>query len=288
MSNSFFQTFKQSIARIVADDQIIGAGFLVSDRHLLTCAHVVNASCGVAQAATEMPTGDVELDFPLLAMGQRITGKVVFWQPVNPSQLGEDLAVLEISPAKLPPLAQAARLVTNSEPWGHPFRIFGFPEHGENGIWASGVLREAQGSGWVQMEDVKAPGYAIVSGFSGAPVWDEALDGVAGIAVAADQDLNIKAAFMIPTSLILSTITMLKDSITGQEPKTTVPLTSFQEVKAQALKKRLGILYAQYTAAYNQKSINLNAFEQPILDEQIRQLEEEINSVELQLNKTLN
>jgi hypothetical protein len=37
-----------------------------------------------------------------------------------------------------------------------------------------------------------------------------------------------------------------------------------------------------------QKSINLNAFEQPILDEQIRQLEEEINSVEIELNKTSN
>ena len=41
---------------------------------------------------------------------------------------------------------------------------------------------------WVQIEDVKQPGYRVEEGFSGAPVWDEKLQGVAGMAVAAEKE----------------------------------------------------------------------------------------------------
>jgi Trypsin-like peptidase domain len=201
-----FQTFKLSIARIFAGDNVIGAGFLVSDRHLLTCAHVIADVLGLANNTLDIPNGEIEFDLPLLEAGQRATARVIFWRPVSPGQIGEDIAVLQVELAEIPKEAQAIRLVAAVEPWGHQFRIFGFPEDSDNGVWASGVLREQQGSGWVQMEDINAQGYPIQHGFSGAPVWDETLNAVVGMAVAKDSDQEIKAAFMIPVNILIQVL----------------------------------------------------------------------------------
>jgi len=87
--------------------------------------------------------------------------------------------------------------------WNHPFQVFGFPSKRDEGIWASGVLRDCLANGWVQMEDIKAQGYAVQPGFSGAPVWDEKLQGVVGMAVAAEKKReDAKAAFMIPLAIM--------------------------------------------------------------------------------------
>ncbi|MBP5973379.1 hypothetical protein HW132_11695 [Brasilonema sp. CT11] len=53
------------------------------------------------------------------------------------------------------------------------------------GLGLGGELRAGIGNGWVQLEDVQQQGYALEPGFSGAPIWDAQLQGVAGMAVAA-------------------------------------------------------------------------------------------------------
>jgi S1-C subfamily serine protease len=279
---TYFQAFKLSIARIFAvNNEVMGAGFLVSERHVLTCAHVVAAALGLPSTTAAMPEDVVEFDMPLLAGGQRVKGKLVFWQPVNPGQVGEDIAVLEVEIGSLPSGAQAVRLMVADEPWEHKFRIFGFPEDRDDGIWASGVLRERQGAGWVQLEDLNAQGYAIEKGFSGAPVWDEELEAVVGMAVAADRDrVAAKAAFMIPISVVMSAGAMLGRVVLPKAPSQSI--SSFQEVKCRALVKSLKILYAQYEEAYNQRSSTLNAADRPILDVQIEQFEERIKQLTLE------
>jgi hypothetical protein len=281
---TYFQTFKSSIARIFAfNDQVIGAGFLVSDRHVLTCAHVVAAALGLPSDTPAMPTEEVKFDMPLLAGSQRVTARIIFWQPVNPGQVGEDIAVLEVEIGSLPSGAQAVRLMVADEPWEHKFRIFGFPAERDDGIWASGVLREHQGAGWVQMEDLKAQGYAIERGFSGAPVWDETLEAVVGMAVAAERDrMEAKAAFMIPISVVMSTGAMLGRAVAPMTALKSQTISSFQKVKCRGLSKNLKVLYARYEAAYNQKSSTLNAADQPILDVQIEQFEEQIKRLTLE------
>jgi TIR domain/Trypsin-like peptidase domain/Effector-associated domain 9 len=228
---SYFQAFKSSIVRIFSGQTVIGAGFLISDRHLLTCAHVVTAALKLPSNTLDLPPGIIEFDFPLLAPGQRVTARVVFWQPVNPGQVGEDIAVLKVSPALLlPSEARSIRLVTAEEPWGHPFRIFGFPKNRDDGIWASGVLREHQAVQWVQMEDIKAQGYSVEPGFSGAPVWDETLDGVVGMAVAADLDREeARVAFMIPTTALGQAWNGLASVI--QAPPASSAVSSTQQVE---------------------------------------------------------
>jgi V8-like Glu-specific endopeptidase len=43
-STNDFQTFKRAIARIYnSNGAVVGAGFLISNQYLLTCAHVVTA-----------------------------------------------------------------------------------------------------------------------------------------------------------------------------------------------------------------------------------------------------
>jgi hypothetical protein len=138
----------------------------------------------------------------MLAAKQLFKAKVVFWRPVNPDQFVEDIAGLELDNSP-PEAAQPARLITSEDFWGHPFQVLGFPTKQSNGVWASGELRAGISNGWVQIEDVKQAGYRLEPGFSGAPIWDEKLEGVVGMAVAADINRpETKAGFMIPVKVL--------------------------------------------------------------------------------------
>ncbi|MBD0345981.1 MAG: trypsin-like peptidase domain-containing protein, partial [Coleofasciculus sp. Co-bin14] len=125
--------FKASITRIFhANGAVVGAGFLMSPQYVLTCAHVVTTALGILNNITETPTGSIDLDFPLVAPGQKIKAQVVFWQPMNPSAVGEDIAGLKLE-GELPHDAQPVRLVTADDLWEHRIRIFGFPGGHTNG-----------------------------------------------------------------------------------------------------------------------------------------------------------
>ncbi|MEW6497309.1 MAG: serine protease [Cyanobacteriota bacterium] len=213
--------FKASITRVFhTNGVVVGAGFLVSGQYVLTCAHVVTAALGISNNTTEAPTGSIDLDFPLVAPGQKIKAQVVFWQPMNSSAIGEDIAGLKLE-GELPNDAQPVRLVTADELWAHPIRIFGFPSGHTNGVWASGVLRDKLANAWVQIEDDKVTGLRVERGFSGAPVWDETLAGVVGMAVAAEtQRQEGKVAFIIPTKVLSQAWSILGQSVDvgGKQP----------------------------------------------------------------------
>jgi Flp pilus assembly protein TadD len=190
-------SLKSAIVRIYnAGSTIVGAGFLVSDRHILTCAHVVADAFDLAQDHCELPQADLGLDFPLLAPGKIVSARVVHWAPER------DVAGLKLEET-LPDNARPVWLVESNELWNHTFRAFGFPPGREDGVWASGVLRDRQADGWLQIEDVKDTGYRVGPGFSGGPVWDETLGGVAGMVTAADTQVSVKAAFIIPSSKLV-------------------------------------------------------------------------------------
>ena len=203
-TENYFQIFRSAIARIYnTNGKVVGAGFLVSQQHLVTCAHVVTASLGIVTNTQDSPDGIIEFDFPLIAPGQKVKAKVVFWQPVNPGQSKEDIAGLQIEET-LPIGVSPVQLVTTSNYWQHKFRIFGFPQGHDTGVWADGELRDLQATRWIQIEAIKVPGYQIEPGFSGSPMWDESLQGVVGMAVAAEKKREgVKAAFMMPTTVLV-------------------------------------------------------------------------------------
>src|ERR1700745_116388 len=64
--------------------KVSGAGYLVADRYVLTCAHVVADTLRIPQDSPEPPAAEVTLDFPLVAPGRTLTGRVVCGLPVRP------------------------------------------------------------------------------------------------------------------------------------------------------------------------------------------------------------
>ena len=156
-----------SLIRILTTDGIpVGVGFLAASNLILTCAHVIEQAIGQEENA--------HFDFPLLAPGETLSGRVSFRDDE------QDIACIEI--ADLPRDATPVRLVQSEELWGHNFRAFGVPSGHDSGVWASGVLRDQNAQGWLHIEDVKTTGFAIQPGFSGGPVWDESLQAVVGVA----------------------------------------------------------------------------------------------------------
>src|SRR3989441_2528956 len=103
-----------------ADGYVVGAGFLVGERHILTCAHVVAGALGLADDAPEKPQAPVSLDFPRVAPRQLLTARVVLWRPPR-ADGGDDIAGLELDDDP-PHGAQAAPLAQVENLWEHSFR----------------------------------------------------------------------------------------------------------------------------------------------------------------------
>ena len=208
-----FEQFKTCIARLYDSNQrVVGSGFLISERHLLTCAHVVAEALGTKASEPAAPTEEIRLDFPLVAARAWRMGRVVAWQPLrfneSRAEVSGDIAVLALQQAA-PSGAQPARLIQADSFWGHPCRAFGFPydprdynREYDQGVWSAGVLRDRNAKGWVLLEDSESSAYFVQQGFSGGPIWDETLQGVVGMVAAAERASDKRAAFMIPVKLL--------------------------------------------------------------------------------------
>jgi hypothetical protein len=203
------------LARFHGRSEPVGAGFLIDNQRVMTCAHVVLAALG----RSELPDGEVrvELDFPACRGAGRQTATVTAdsWVPVDPDDQRGDLAILVLE-GGAPPGAAPAPLAAPQSMMDHPFRAHGFPTGRPNGVMATGVLRGATGPGWewVQLEDVKAQGYRVEGGFSGAPVWDDQERAVVGMVVAEDRgNPQAKAAAMIPVEVLADYWTPLDDLV---------------------------------------------------------------------------
>jgi Trypsin-like peptidase domain len=202
------ESLDASLVRIrTADGRIVGAGFLVGESHIFTCAHVVGQALGLLDLPLDPPQEAVALDFPLLAPQTLLTALVVLWCPPLSDGRG-DIASLELSCD--PPAGSAiVRFTRAEEVWNHDFRVLGFPIGYDDGVWATGRLLRRQATNWIQVEDVKAQGFAIAAGFSGAPVWDMQLQGVVGMVVASSRPAETRTAFVIPLDVLAAAWPML-------------------------------------------------------------------------------
>lgn len=198
---------KSSVVRIRSlDGKVVGAGFLVDKRHIITCAHVIDGALGREFNTLEQPTAPVCLDF-YVEPDVVLQAHVTVWHPRQPDKNG-DIAGLELVHGTRLPLqthpAKLLRIKTTTNLWGHPFRAFGFPKKREFGVWATeGVIRASTTSGWLQIETTQSSGYHVQPGFSGGPVWDSTLKAVVGMVVVADE--KPRTAFIIPTELLAET-----------------------------------------------------------------------------------
>ncbi|MGW3197056.1 nSTAND1 domain-containing NTPase [Streptomyces sp. NPDC001118] len=181
---------------------VAGAGFLVADAVVLTCAHVV-------AAAGSGPDGTLQVAFPQAPGAPRAQGQVLAepWR----APAAEDVAVIRLAqgPAGVAPLP----LGSAEGCQGHRVRSFGFPGQappgGHHGYGTAGHLlapgsagADAGGGSLLQLTDAND----LTTGFSGAPVLDEQTGRVTGMVTAiAAPDVHLKGlgiAYATPTEVL--------------------------------------------------------------------------------------
>ncbi|WP_265565541.1 trypsin-like peptidase domain-containing protein [Streptomyces hygroscopicus] len=180
---------------------VVGAGFLVAEDVVVTCAHVVTA-------AGTGPGGTLRLAFPHAPGTPRPQGRVLSEPWRDPA--AEDVAVIRLTegPTGVTPLplgsAEGRR--------GHRVRSFGFPAQapsgGHHGYGSVGDLLPAgTGDGvggglLLQLADAND----LTTGFSGAPVVDEPTGRVIGMLTsitAPDSHLKgLGIAYATPTQVL--------------------------------------------------------------------------------------
>ena len=190
------KNYEYGIARFFWDDRVVGAGFCIQGKYLITCAHVVSECFGIcADIPPENPPGlIVKVDFPF-ANTQKLDAKISLWLHKN------DIACLEIQDAMPVQVNPVVMKPSSTDQYlNHPFYVFGFPEgYEKTGIPSRGKLeRKIAEKEWISMQ-TDFPGYEILPGFSGSPVWDLELNGVVGMTVARDgENTEARKGFMIP------------------------------------------------------------------------------------------
>jgi hypothetical protein len=196
--------------------RIVGAGFLVSEEYIITCAHVVNQSIEEDVTSTKKPTEIIECDFPLISPVTSLETTVEMWKPVKfNSNDPQDIAVLKLKNKDLkPPKAQPSRLIShqNIRIDGHQFEAFGFPN--DLGIWADGEIKKGIAYNQIQIEGKTVTGERLQAGFSGTAIWDKELQGVVGIAAIEHDNPEAKIAFFIPVYMLFRAFPELLDTPT--------------------------------------------------------------------------
>ncbi|WP_093906849.1 trypsin-like peptidase domain-containing protein [Streptomyces sp. cf386] len=191
--------------RVRVDDEDgtpCGAGVLLDDRHVLTCAHVVRYA-GAAPGGT---TSHVRINSvacrPEWSRPARVASGT--WVHANGTQRG-DVALLELD--------EPAGCGTRTKLWKAPIsggtvRVYGFPHADPVGMGADAQLAGSGGrqGEWGLMKRVRVGDPWIQRGYSGAGAMamGGAFDGrVIGIVVADFVDGDAKAAWMLPTETVL-------------------------------------------------------------------------------------
>ncbi|MEG3626562.1 VMAP-C domain-containing protein [Streptomyces poriticola] len=171
--------------------QEVGAGFLVSARQVLTCAHVVRWS-DRAEVTVSFPG---RTDLGGLAATVAVHGG---WRS-GPADRG-DLAVLELD--REVPLTPAAFAPPGAEQ-GSELVAYGFPKGYDEGMLASyrAVPGPLISDEWRQLEALTAHGQPLAAGFSGAAV--ALADGrVVGMVSAVAGARDVRVGRMLPVEVM--------------------------------------------------------------------------------------
>ena len=191
-----------------------GVGFVVDDRHIITCAHVVNAALNRDQRLQDMPGPEVriQVDFPMLgdaAGAPSRTCAVQAWSP--PPRYGifsGDVAGLVLIGDSLPTGAGASRMTDAATLRGAAVNVFGYPgdpPRQANGAWSELRLRGAVGGDVLQLDAASESAIRAQPGYSGSPVvvGDEAETSVLGMLAVASRDNERKDVYAIPISRLV-------------------------------------------------------------------------------------
>lgn len=190
-------SFEDSILRVLKGDSVVGAAFLVSDRLVATCAHVVGSAGADVGGKILLRSPD----------GEEIDAIVEskFWRDVN----AEDVSILRSN--KPIENIQLLALGSSSGTKGHNFSTFGFPRMGQELVGAGEIIGHASIHG-LKVLQLRSP--EVTPGFSGAPIFDEIAKRIVGMVVAITPPDEYQrlgtTAFAIPSETICEVCPELK------------------------------------------------------------------------------
>lgn len=173
-----------AVVRIWRNQQyLVGSGFLVSGRLILTSSSAVSKALGLNRIPLLPPASALLVEFPFVAPDELRLARIVMWQPDH------FLAGLELIDP-LPEQAEPLYLAEVSNLWNRPFKTVGGDAPAAHPIWISGLLQ----------------GQTIIDGLEatadGGLVWDESLGCAIGLVVAIDPQSTSRARLMMPTAVI--------------------------------------------------------------------------------------
>lgn len=215
---SSLERIQPSFVRIYKRDgkSIAGAGVLVSNQQVLTCAHVID---GEFRTNRPSPEREVNLDFPFINQEDNSFSSVISeWHPL------EDIAVLTLQDEIDSDNYQTAHLTVFHKMVDNRFGVYGFPVGHEAAAPVYGSIKDSNSDNLMLLES-DGSSYIIQKGFSGSPVWDMKVQRVAGIVVASETAMDARnASFMIPTRLIFDLLPSIKQRQKDKHLEVMLPL----------------------------------------------------------------
>ncbi|MFF2538759.1 nSTAND1 domain-containing NTPase [Streptomyces cyaneofuscatus] len=214
--------WERGTARVLHGGRPVGVAFLIPDRLLLTCAHVVASIADLPEDEPLPELFPVTLDFPLLPGRPEVSATVHFSVPVADDSSG-DVAVLQLS-GEPPPGAVPLRIVEADDLAGHRWRALGFPKYSgrggtkDAGIWTRGIIEGREGTGWWQLTCDEDVPFSLAGGFSGAPVWDEEYEGVIGVVVAVEGDQRRRTGYALTVESLTREWPQLRRRLLADSP----------------------------------------------------------------------
>jgi hypothetical protein len=188
--------------------KVLGGGVLLSERHVLTCAHVLGDA--------DRPDAEFVIDFPRSTSTTSALARVAAdgWLP-KLADGRRDIAVLEFD-GDVGEDIRPAFLGHGRPCVGHPAEVYGHPAGIPDGVWTKGELARTTGphGEWIQLRGELARHHERVEpGFSGGGVIDLVSGRTVGIVVAAFTGTDRQAAWMIPMEVAAGYSIHVRDAL---------------------------------------------------------------------------
>ncbi len=187
------------VCLVNSSGRALGAGMLLGESTVLTCAHVVQAAGEEALSGAHVLVRFVGLEgMPETLAAVRPGG----WVPPSDDGRG-DIALLDLAEAF--PHVAGAPLVRLGAVRDRVVHTYGFPAPHRYGVWVNNaVLAGPAGAAgeWIQLNS-PLPGERVRRGFSGAGVIDKATGAVLGMVVTEYTDERAGLAYLIPVEVIV-------------------------------------------------------------------------------------